>query len=177
MAVLKLENGKELTDLSEIQAVLNAVEVNLAHWPIDRSGSWSGLLDKASLNEDEKNEILKGSEKYFNELREEEGYQTQDLIVLNPEIEGLDDLLAKFDKVHTHDDDEVRYIVDGEGIFGFVLPDQQVTLKIQPEEYINVPAGLEHWFVLTDAKRIKAVRYFSGTEGWTPNYTETERKL
>jgi len=72
----------------------------------------------------------------------------------------------------------VRYVIDGEGIFGFVRPDgKQMELTIQPEEYINVPAGTEHWFYLTNARRIKAVRYFTTTEGWVPEYTETEIRM
>jgi 1,2-dihydroxy-3-keto-5-methylthiopentene dioxygenase len=94
---------------------------------------------------------------------------------LHPETPNLDTLLSKFERCHTHADDEVRYIIDGEGVFGFVRPDgSQVELTVQAEEYINVPAGTEHWFHLTDYKRIKAIRYFSGTEGWVPEYTDTE---
>jgi 1,2-dihydroxy-3-keto-5-methylthiopentene dioxygenase len=68
--------------------------------------------------------------------------------------------------------------VDGEGIFGFVCPDKtQMELTIQPEEYINVPAGTEHWFYLTPLRRIKAVRYFVDTSGWTPEYTDTALRM
>jgi len=76
-------------------------------------------------------------------------------------------------------DDEVRYIIDGEGVFGFVLPPSlpsQMELTVQPEAYINVPAGTEHWFYLTPQRRLKALRYFTGTEGWTPLYTGKEIK-
>jgi 1,2-dihydroxy-3-keto-5-methylthiopentene dioxygenase len=72
----------------------------------------------------------------------------------------------------------VRYIVAGEGTFGFVRPDgNQLELTVQAEEYINVPENTEHWFYLTPSKRIKAVRYFTTTEGWVPEYTSTEIKL
>ncbi|MDJ0566530.1 MAG: cupin domain-containing protein, partial [Microcystis sp. M49629_WE12] len=102
------------------------------------------------------------------------GYQARDLIVLHPEIPNLDTLLAKFERCHTHADDEVRYIIDGEGVFGFVFADgSQGELTIQPQEYINVPAHSEHWFHLTASKRVKAVRYFTSTAGWVPEYTET----
>lgn len=97
------------------------------------------------------------------------------MIVLNSDTPNLDTLLSKFNRCHTHADDEVRYIVAGEGVFGFVLPDgSQVELTIQPEEYINVPAETEHWFYLTEQSKIKAVRYFTTTEGWLPEYTKTE---
>jgi 1,2-dihydroxy-3-keto-5-methylthiopentene dioxygenase len=110
----------------------------------------------------------------FQQLRESLGYQSRDLIVLHPDVPGLDELLAKFERCHTHADDEVRYIVDGEGVFGFVLPDgSQVELLVEPGEYVNVPMGTEHWFHLTKRKRIKAIRYFVDTTGWTPEYTGT----
>src|SRR4028118_610645 len=88
---------------------------------------------------------------------------------------NLDSMVSKFNKCHIHAEDEVRYIVAGEGIFGFVRPDgSQVELTVQPEEFINVPANTEHWFYLTAARKIKAVRYFTTKEGWTPQYTDTE---
>jgi 1,2-dihydroxy-3-keto-5-methylthiopentene dioxygenase len=98
--------------------------------------------------------------------------------VLYPDLPQLPELCAKFDKCHTHDDVEVRYIVDGEGSFGFVRPDgSQVELTMSAGEYINVPANSEHWFRLTSTRRIKAVRYFSGTDGWVPKYTGTALKF
>ena len=41
------------------------------------------------------------------------GYQNMDLVVLHPGTPGLDKALARFDRPHTHADDEVRFIVDG----------------------------------------------------------------
>ena len=172
MAHLKHAGG-ETTDLEEIAGWLAPLGVGLKHWPVNAEAV-GALLAKPALDADEKETVLQGHDHYFGQLREEAGYQTRDLIVLNPDLPGLDGMLARFDKIHTHDDDEVRYIVDGEGMFGFVLPDgAQVRITVQPGEYINVPADTEHWFELTAAKRIKAVRYFTTTEGWTPRYTET----
>jgi 1,2-dihydroxy-3-keto-5-methylthiopentene dioxygenase len=59
-----------------------------------------------------------------------------------------------------------------------VRPDgSQVELTVKAEEYVNVPAYTEHWFYLTETRRIKAIRYFSATEGWTPEYTDTEIRI
>jgi 1,2-dihydroxy-3-keto-5-methylthiopentene dioxygenase len=82
-------------------------------------------------------------------------------------------MLAKFDKIHLHTDDEVRYILAGKGYFGFIEPDEnQFLLEVAAGDYINVPANTEHWFEMKDSKRIKAVRYFIDTKGWTPVYTQ-----
>lgn len=175
MAILELQDGTRYTDLQDISSELAPLNIQLNRWAVGDSQQLRQLLAQDSLNEDEKEQILKSLDGYFEQLQQTAGYQTRDLIVLHPGIPNLDTLLTKFDKIHTHSEDEVRYIVDGEGIFGFVRPDgTQVELTVQKEEYINVPAGTEHWFYLTPARRIKAVRYFTGTEGWTPEYTGTE---
>ncbi|MEB3292836.1 MAG: cupin domain-containing protein [Synechococcales bacterium] len=172
MAILRLENGKVLTDLAAIAAEFADLQIQLNHWSTGEDAQVQALLAQPSLNDVEKEQILTGLDHYFQQLQTELGYTSRDLIVLHPEVPNLDGMLAKFDKIHTHADDEVRYIVDGEGIFGFVRPDgSQMELTVQAAEYINVPAGTEHWFYLTPHRRVKAVRYFSGTEGWVPEYT------
>ncbi|MGJ5675753.1 MAG: 1,2-dihydroxy-3-keto-5-methylthiopentene dioxygenase [Nostochopsis sp.] len=174
MARLKLEDGKVYSDLKDIGRELASLNIQLDYWSVGEDPQLHELLAKDSLSEDEKAQVLVALDKYFDELQQTAGYQSRDLIVLHPESPNLDGLLAKFDKIHTHADDEVRYVVAGEGIFGFVRPDgSQVELTVQPQEYINVPAGTEHWFYLTSERRVKAVRYFTNTEGWVPEYTGT----
>lgn len=175
MAILELEDGTRYSDLQDISSELAPLNIELNRWAVGENQQLRQLLAQDSLNEKEKEQILKSLDGYFEQLQQTAGYQTRDLIVLHPGLPNLDALLTKFDKIHTHSEDEVRYIVDGEGIFGFVRPDgTQLELTVQPQEYINVPAGTQHWFYLTPARRIKAVRYFTGTEGWTPEYTNTE---
>lgn len=175
MAILKLEDGTTYTQLADISRELASLNIQLSYWQIGQDPQLRQLLSRESLTPEEKELVLVALDGYFEQLKRTDGYQSRDLIALHPEIPNLDEMLAKFDRTHTHADDEVRYIVDGEGIFGFIRPDRtQVELTVQPEEYINVPAGTEHWFYLTPARRIKAVRYFIGTEGWVPQYTGNE---
>lgn len=175
MAILKLEDGTTYTKLEDITRELASLNVQLNYWTVGEETQIRQLLAQEILTEAEKEQVLKSLDRYFEQLQQTAGYQSRDLIVLHPNTPNLDTLLAKFDRCHTHADDEVRYIIDGEGIFGFVRPDgSQVELTIQPEEYINVPAETEHWFYLTNRRRIKAVRYFTTTEGWVPNYTDTK---
>jgi 1,2-dihydroxy-3-keto-5-methylthiopentene dioxygenase len=174
MAILQLENGQTLTALDEIQTQLAVLDVRLNRWPTGELP----LLQQPSLDDIQKETVLRALDHYFESLQASDGYQSRDLIVLYPDTPNLDALLAKFSRPHTHADGEVRYIVDGEGIFGFVCPDgTQMELTIQAEEYINVPAGTEHWFYLTPQRRIKAVRYFCDMEGWVPEYTETAIRI
>lgn len=178
MALLKLENGSEITDLSNIREQLSSLNIELAHWPIEKTDAIGSLLKKTILSDTEKESLLQHLDDRFLAQQKIYGYQTRDLVVLHKDTENLNQLLKIFDKCHTHSDDEVRYIVDGSGIFGFVLPDgNQLTLKVEAEEYIRVPANTEHWFVLDEHRRIKAVRYFTSKEGWVANYTGSEVRL
>jgi 1,2-dihydroxy-3-keto-5-methylthiopentene dioxygenase len=174
VAILCLEDGTRYTQLDDITRELAPLHVQLSYWPVGDNAALQHLLAQDALSDHEKEQVLQGLDSYFRQLQQTAGYQTRDLIVLHPDVPNLDTLLARFDRCHTHADHEVRYIVAGEGIFGFVRPDgSQIELTVQAEEYINVPAGTEHWFYLTAAKRVKAVRYFTTMEGWTPEYTDT----
>jgi 1,2-dihydroxy-3-keto-5-methylthiopentene dioxygenase len=178
VAILQLENGQKLTDLAAIREQLAVLSIRLQSWPIDRNSPASFLLNQPGLTEAEKESVLRSLDHYFEKLRDESGYHSRDLIVLHPDTPNLDGLLEKFRPPHTHAEDEVRYIVEGEGTFGFIAPDgQQMELTIQAEEYINVPANTPHWFYLSPQRRIKAVRYFSGTEGWVPEYIDATVRM
>jgi 1,2-dihydroxy-3-keto-5-methylthiopentene dioxygenase len=178
MAILQKEDGTLVTEIAAIATILAPLNIHLNQWSVGDNEDTLRLLSQDSLSDLEKENLLQLLDHYFKELQNSTGYQTRDLIVLNAQIPNLEALLAKFEQAHTHGDDEVRYIIDGEGVFGFTLPDgSQVELTVQSEDYINVPANTEHWFHLTPSQTIKAIRYFTSTEGWVPNYTGTPVRL
>lgn len=174
MAFLKIENAGEFSDLAEIRQRLRPLNIELSHWPIEKTPVVGPLLKAETLTNEQKEQLLQALDSRFEEQKAKYGYQTRDLVVLHSQVPNLDDMLKIFDKCHTHSDDEVRYIIDGSGIFGFCMPDgSQALLTVQSEEYIRVPAETEHWFVLDHNRRIKAVRYFTSKAGWVANYTGT----
>jgi 1,2-dihydroxy-3-keto-5-methylthiopentene dioxygenase len=173
MAILRLTDGTVYHDRTDIDRELAPLNIQLQQWPVGDNPQLLAILNQQQLSADEKNSVLDHLDHYFEQLKTS-GYQSRDLIAIHDATPGLDEMLAKFDRCHTHADDEVRYIVAGEGIFGFVRPDKtQVELTVQAAEYINVPAGTEHWFYLTPSRRVIALRYFIDTTGWTPAYTDT----
>ena len=173
MAKIIESDGHEVVEFAPIQTRLREIGVSLNSWPAPRGARAEALLAQKTLNDAEKEELLGLVQNRFEELSREHGYKTRDLIVIHEDIPGLADMLAKFDSIHYHTDDEVRYILAGRGYFGFVDADGgQFMLEVCAGDYINVPANTEHWFEMKDSKRIKAVRYFIDTAGWTPVYTE-----
>ncbi|MBW4454234.1 MAG: acireductone dioxygenase [Nostoc indistinguendum CM1-VF10] len=174
MAILKLEDGTVYTQLKDIAQELAPLKVQLNRWTLGDNPQLHRLLAKDSLNKEEEQEVLKTLDGYFEQIKETAGYQKRDLVVVHPGIPNLDVLLKEYVKIHTHADDEVRYIIEGESVFGFVRPDgSQVELTVEAEDYINLPAGTIHWGCVTPARRLKAIRYFTSPEGWAANYTGT----
>jgi 1,2-dihydroxy-3-keto-5-methylthiopentene dioxygenase len=110
----------------------------------------------------------------IDELKARGGYVTADVIDVNAETPGLDAMLKKFSSEHWHDEDEVRLIVEGRGLFHIHPPGQPVfALEVEAGDLIRVPRGTHHWFDLCGEKRIRAIRLFQDKSGWTPHYTES----
>ncbi|MBU2785845.1 cupin domain-containing protein [Acidithiobacillus ferriphilus] len=173
MATLQYaESARRITDAAQIVTILAPLGITLQTIPVT-GGCAAALLAQPQLDAEAQVALLTALDDVFQRLQREKGYQERDLVVLYPEHPQLPELNARFHRMHTHDDEEVRYIVDGEGVFGFVLEDgAQVELTVQAGDYVHIPADVEHWFRLNDAQRIKAVRYFSARGGWTPHYTD-----
>lgn len=163
------KDGSQITENEKVQEFLRDRGIEYRFWTT--TPDIESLINKESLSDEEKNDLLMGVENRFLDLKKEYGYQTRDLIVLHPNLPGLTEMLAKFDKMHFHTDDEVRYIVDGSGIFGFSLEgDEPFTVHVERNDFISVPKNTNHWFKLDDKMRIKAVRYFTDMSGWVPHY-------
>ena len=58
-------------------------------------------------------------------------------------------MLAKFDREHWHDEDEVRFVIHGRGLF-HIKPSQGpvVAIELQAGDMISVPKDTRHWFHL-----------------------------
>jgi 1,2-dihydroxy-3-keto-5-methylthiopentene dioxygenase len=119
-------------------------------------------------------EILSAYAEQINELKSRGGYMTADVIDVNQDTPGLDSMLSKFNIEHCHDEDEVRYILDGRGLF-HIHPREGpvVAVEVQAGDLIRVPRGMLHWFNLCGDKRIRAIRLFQDVSGWTPHYTHS----
>ena len=81
-------------------------------------------------------------------MKQRGGYVTADVIDVNPNTPNLETMLAKFDKEHTHDEDEVRFILAGRGIFFLHLGEKVASVEVGPGDMLRVPRGTTHWFTL-----------------------------
>ena len=111
------------------------------------------------------------SEQELARIRRERGYVEQDEVSLSNVTPNLDAICAKFDKEHNHTLDEVRFVVEGEGIFDVRDEnDRWVHIEVEAGDLIIIPANMYHRFFLTSKKAIRCVRLFLNNEGWAPLY-------
>lgn len=108
------------------------------------------------------------------ELKSRGGYTTADVIDVTAATPNLDAMLAKFSREHWHDEDEVRFIVEGRGLFHISPPGGPVfAIEVEGGDLISVPRGTRHWFDLCADRRIRAIRLFQDVSGWAPHYTDS----
>lgn len=104
-------------------------------------------------------------------LKADRGYVEQDVVELRPETPKLDEICAKFVDEHLHSEDEVRFVLEGEGVFDIRSKDDRwMRVKVEQGDLIVVPGERFHRFMLTDRKTIRCVRLFRDQSGWVPHY-------
>ena len=119
-------------------------------------------------------EILRAYANEIEQLKQRGGYVTADVIDVDPNTDGLDAMLAKFNREHWHDEDEVRFIIAGHGLFHIhTTAGPVLAIEVEAGDLIRVPRGTLHWFNLCSDRRIRAIRLFQDTAGWTPQYTDS----
>ena len=108
MAIVRIpDENRSLQEHDEVRDYLAAVGIDYEYWePV------TGVPSDASVEQ-----ILNVYAKQIDELKRRGGYVTADVIDVNHDTPGLDAMLARFNIEHRHDEDEVRYIVNGRGLF------------------------------------------------------------
>jgi 1,2-dihydroxy-3-keto-5-methylthiopentene dioxygenase len=163
MATVKIpDEGRTLAGADEVRAFLAAAGIDYERWEPREAVS-----DEASGDD-----VLRAYAAEIEGLKRRGGYVTADVIDVTPSTPNLDVMLAKFRREHWHDEDEVRYIVRGGGLF-HIHPRQGpvFALEVVPGDLIRVPRGTWHWFDLCSDRNVRAIRLFQDVSGWTPHYT------
>lgn len=104
-------------------------------------------------------------------LKARGGYRSCDVVRLTPDNPQREAMRAKFLAEHVHDDDEVRFFVEGSGMFYIRAGGQVLALECMAGDLIVLPAGLRHWFDTGAQPRFTAIRLFTTPEGWVARFT------
>ena len=161
--VIVQDENRTISDPQEIKEFLEPFGIWYENWPVAER-----LPADASSEQ-----ILEEFAPEIASLKERGSFVTADVINVNPQTPNLDEMLAKFDKEHTHSEDEVRFTVAGRGLF-HINPENGPVFAVEVEsgDLINVPEGTKHWFNLCADKQIRCIRLFEDVSGWAPNYID-----
>jgi 1,2-dihydroxy-3-keto-5-methylthiopentene dioxygenase len=166
MALIRIpETREQLTQPEAIRAFLEPFGIWYEQWPV------AGRLGAGATPD----EVLAAYAPEIERLKQRGGYITADVIDVTAVVPGLQAMLDKFNREHTHAEDEVRFIVRGSGVFHVHPPSGPVFgIEVHAGDLINVPAGTAHWFDLCADRDIRAIRLFRERAGWTPEYTGSD---
>ena len=160
------DQNRDITDQQEMVEFLKPYGIDYENWDVE------GRIGPEATSE----QILAAYAPEIERLKQEHGFVTADVIDVNPETPGLDEMLAKFDKEHLHTEDEVRFTVRGSGVF-HINPDNDdpvFSITVESGDLISVPNGTHHWFNLCSDKTIRCIRLFEDMSGWTPHYMDAK---
>lgn len=149
------------TDYPEIQRRLGEIGVRFERWDASRP------LDASATQE----EVIDAYRADIDRLMTENGFQSVDVISVHPDHPDKVALRQKFLAEHTHSEFEVRFFVEGQGLFYLHVGDKVYTVLCEKGDLISVPAGTTHWFDMGPNPNLRAIRLFTNPSGWVANFT------
>lgn len=153
-------------DLAEIAAELAPHHIRIERW------ATVPLADDAGPEE-----VLAAYASEVERLRAEGPYPLVDVVRMVPDetdpqwrakAEGA---RQKFLNEHAHDEDEIRFFVEGSGCFYLHLDDRVYAVVCTAGDLMSVPAGTTHWFDMGTRPRFCAIRFFEEEDGWVAEFT------
>lgn len=104
-------------------------------------------------------------------LAKERNYKNHDVVNINIDTfkgdsQAMLNQLKIFYQEHLHEDEEIRYCMEGEGYFDVRLDEEWIRCKVAPGDLLILPAGIYHRFTLTSTNHIKALRLFKDEPKW-----------
>lgn len=167
MAKLKIFQEQELkqtcVEAQEIEAELEKIKIGFEQWGTKKLDDNSSEAEIAQAYQEEINKTLK-----------ENSFSNFDIVSVNPDLAGIEKLKEKFLPEHTHDDNEVRFFIEGSGLFCVNQNEKVYEILCEEGDYISVPANTKHWFDMGSQAKFKCIRFFEDEAGWVAKYTGSQ---
>lgn len=152
---------QQTSDQKEIAAALKEIGVRFEQWEASQP------LMLSSSGE----EIQEAYRADINRIKEENGFQSVDVLRMSPDHPKKGELRQKFLNEHTHDEPEVRFFVEGSGLFFLHVDGRVYAVLCEKGDLISIPENYRHWFDMGTDPFFTAIRFFTRTEGWIAHFT------
>jgi 1,2-dihydroxy-3-keto-5-methylthiopentene dioxygenase len=161
------EQGIRYTEFADIERELAVIDVKFERWTANRV-----------LNDDaDQDTIIAAYRESIDKLMQLYGFQSVDVININPDHPQKAEFRQKFLAEHTHDDFEVRFFIDGCGLFYLHVGNKVYAALCEKGDLISVPAHTTHWFDMGENPHFKVIRLFTTPEGWVAKFTGSDIAL
>jgi 1,2-dihydroxy-3-keto-5-methylthiopentene dioxygenase len=160
------EDGAKLSETSDGGAIAGAlaeIGVTFERWPT------RGLPADADGDT-----ILAAYAPEVERLKAMGGYQSIDVVSVQPDHPDSAVMRTKFLSEHTHAEDEVRFFVRGEGLFTLHAAGRVWNVLCSEGDLMSVPAGMTHWFDMGAAPNFTVIRMFVNPDGWVAAFTGSD---
>jgi 1,2-dihydroxy-3-keto-5-methylthiopentene dioxygenase len=155
---------RSYTDPQQIARQLAAIGVKFERWQADQ------VLAADATQDD----VIAAYREDVERLKSEYGFQSVDVVSLKPDHPDREMFRNKFLSEHVHADFEVRFFVDGRGLFYLHVGEQVYCTLCEGGDLITVPARTTHWFDMGSKPSFKCIRLFTTPEGWVADFTGNE---
>lgn len=156
--------GDQFTAFADIERELAAIDVKFERW----------VANHKLTADDGQATILAAYQEAIDKLKQLYGFQSADVINLSPDHPQKVEFRQKFLAEHTHDDFEVRFFIDGCGLFYLHVGDKVYAVLCEQDDLISVPANTTHWFDMGENPHFKVIRLFTTPEGWVAKFTGSD---
>jgi enolase-phosphatase E1 len=143
----------------EIKIALAEIGVFYQRWPV-----------KPRTEQTTPDDIFMDYKAEIDQLNRQFNFNQVDVMDVH-KAEVAPEIRNKFLKEHTHDDNEIRYFVDGSGLFYLHAADKVYAVGCEAGDLISVPQGMKHWFDTGSPAYFSCIRFFEKAEGWVAEYT------
>ncbi|MFP4154185.1 MAG: 1,2-dihydroxy-3-keto-5-methylthiopentene dioxygenase [Halothiobacillaceae bacterium] len=153
-----------VSDHDRIAEQLNSVGVRFERWSANQPLA-------ADADQDA---IIAAYRADIDRLMAENGFSSVDVISVGPDHPDREALRQKFLDEHTHSEHEVRFFVEGQGLFMLHIGERVYGVLCEQGDLLSVPEGTPHWFDMGERPNVKAIRLFTDPSGWVAHYTGDE---
>ena len=156
--------GAATSDFNIIAAQLAEHGVQFEHWQATEM-----LPDDAGQDA-----VLKAYQNSIDTLNKQYNFKSVDVVALRPDNPQKDEFRQKFLSEHTHVDFELRFFVEGSGLFYLHMDGKVYLVLCEKGDLISVPANTTHWFDMGKEPNFKCIRLFTTEEGWLGFFTGSD---
>jgi len=158
------DQGVLYTDFANIEQQLAVIGVKFERWTANCEFDLGAEQDG----------IIAAYRESIDKLMQMYGFQSVDVISLRPDHPQKTEFRQKFLAEHTHDDFEVRFFIDGCGLFYLHVGNKVYAVLCEQGDLISVPANTTHWFDMGANPSFKCIRLFTTPEGWVAKFTGSD---